>query len=129
MSSLTAHELRSLVTSDGRLKLSIDEAPVPAPGADEVVVRIEAAPLNPSDIISLLGSADVATLRASGSPGRPGRKPMFQYRAWPPWLGGSTGLFPSATKARASWLRPERPRKPCSGARSPLLLSAGATRP
>jgi NADPH2:quinone reductase len=71
MSSLTAHELRSLVTSDGRLKLSIEEAPVPDPGADEVVVRIEAAPLNPSDIINLLGSADVSTLRASGGPGGP----------------------------------------------------------
>jgi NADPH:quinone reductase len=71
MSSLTAHELRSLVTSDGRLKLSIEEAPVPAPGADEVVVRIDAAPLNPSDIINLLGSADVATLRAGSGAGGP----------------------------------------------------------
>ena len=71
MSSLTTHELRSLVTSEGRLKLSIEEAPVPVPGADEVVVRIEAAPLNPSDIVNLLGQADVATLRAGGGPGGP----------------------------------------------------------
>ena len=69
MSSLTAHALHSLVTSDGRLRLSIDEAPAPAPGADEVVVRIDAAPLNPSDIINLLGGADIATLRAAGGPG------------------------------------------------------------
>jgi NADPH:quinone reductase-like Zn-dependent oxidoreductase len=69
MSSLTAHALHSLVTSEGRLKLSIDEAPVPAPGADEVVVRIEAAPLNPSDIGTLLAQADVSTLRAGSSPG------------------------------------------------------------
>jgi NADPH:quinone reductase len=69
MSSLTAHELRSLVTSEGRLKLSIEEAPVPAPGENEVVVRIEAAPLNPSDIGTLLGQADLATLRAGGGPG------------------------------------------------------------
>lgn len=71
MSSHIAHELRSLVTSDGRLKLSVDEASVPAPGADEVVVRIDAAPLNPSDIGTLLGQADLATLRAAGSPGAP----------------------------------------------------------
>jgi NADPH2:quinone reductase len=71
MSSLTAHALHSLVTSDGRLKLSVDEAPVPVPGADEVVVRIDAAPLNPSDIINLLGSADLSTLRAVGGPGGP----------------------------------------------------------
>jgi NADPH2:quinone reductase len=70
MSSLTAHALHSLVTSEGRLKLSIDEAPVPVPGADEVVVRIDAAPLNPSDIGTLLGQADVATLR-NGGPGGP----------------------------------------------------------
>jgi NADPH2:quinone reductase len=71
MSSLTAHALHSLVTSDGRLKLSIAEAPVPVPGADEVVVRIDAAPLNPSDILTLLGQADVATLRAGGGLGGP----------------------------------------------------------
>jgi NADPH2:quinone reductase len=70
MSSLTAHALHSLVTSEGRLKLSIDEAPVPPPGADEVVVRIDAAPLNPSDILTLLGHADLTTLRAGG-PGGP----------------------------------------------------------
>ena len=71
MSSLTAHTLHSLVTSEGRLKLSIEEAPVPVPGTDEVVVRIEAAPLNPSDIGTLLGQADVTTLRAVGSPDAP----------------------------------------------------------
>jgi NADPH2:quinone reductase len=71
MSALTAHALHSLVTSDGRLKLSVDEAPVPVPGADEVVVRIDAAPLNPSDIINLLGAADIETLRAVGGPGAP----------------------------------------------------------
>jgi NADPH2:quinone reductase len=72
MSVLTAHELRSLITSDGRLKLSIAETPVPTPGENEVVVRIEAAPLNPSDIRTLLGQANLATLRAGGSPGAPG---------------------------------------------------------
>ncbi|HEY5203877.1 MAG TPA: NADH oxidase [Roseiarcus sp.] len=72
MSALIAHELRSLITSDGRLKLSIAEAPVPTPGENEVVVRIDAAPLNPSDIRTLLGQANLATLRAGGSPGAPG---------------------------------------------------------
>jgi NADPH2:quinone reductase len=68
---LTSHALRSLVTSDGRLKLSLEEAPVPVPGENEVVVRIGAAPLNPSDILNLLGAADLATLRAAGGVGRP----------------------------------------------------------
>ena len=126
--SLTAHALHSLVTSDGRLKLSIDEAPVPVPGADEVVVRIDAAPLNPSDIINLLGAADIATLRAVGGPGGPAAEADVPKRAWPAWLGGSTTPFPQATKARASWCRPERPRKLCSGARWRSRLSGEATR-
>jgi NADPH:quinone reductase len=67
MTALTAHVMHSLVASDGRLTLSIDETPVPPPGADEVVVRIDAAPLNPSDVLNLLGGADLSTLRAKGA--------------------------------------------------------------
>jgi NADPH:quinone reductase-like Zn-dependent oxidoreductase len=43
-------ELRSKITSDGLLELFLQETPVPEPAADEIVIRIEAAPLNPSDI-------------------------------------------------------------------------------
>jgi NADPH:quinone reductase-like Zn-dependent oxidoreductase len=41
------------------------------PGPDEVVVRVEASPINPSDLGLLLGAADVGTARASGSPEAP----------------------------------------------------------
>ena len=51
----TGLELRSIITSAGELELSLVSAPIPAPKADEVVVRIEAAPLNPSDLGLLLG--------------------------------------------------------------------------
>jgi NADPH:quinone reductase len=71
MASLRSRELRSLITSRGELELSLEEVVVPEPAADEVVVRIEAAPLNPSDIILLLGPADLDTLRASSREGRP----------------------------------------------------------
>ncbi|WP_375381478.1 zinc-binding dehydrogenase [uncultured Sphingomonas sp.] len=64
-------ELRSLVTAAGRLEVSLVDVPVPTLGSDEVLVRIEAAPINPSDLGLLLGPADVATIRAEGGAGRP----------------------------------------------------------
>jgi NADPH2:quinone reductase len=59
-------ELHSRVTSKGELELSLVEVVVPAPGPDEIVVRVQAAPLNPSDMGLLLGPADPATARAIG---------------------------------------------------------------
>jgi NADPH2:quinone reductase len=64
-------ELRTLVSPDGTLRLWLEDVPVPEPAADEVVVRVQAAPLNPSDIGVLFGPADLATLRGSGSVDRP----------------------------------------------------------
>ncbi|MEI9852645.1 MAG: zinc-binding dehydrogenase [Sphingomonas sp.] len=59
-------ELRSKITSAGRLELSLAEAPLRDLAADEVLVRVEAAPINPSDLGLLLGPADVATLARDG---------------------------------------------------------------
>lgn len=64
-------QLRSLVTPQGTLELSLQSLPTPAPGPDEVVVRMEATPINPSDIGLLLGAADVASGVASGTPEQP----------------------------------------------------------
>jgi NADPH:quinone reductase len=64
-------ELRSTTTSGGELELSLVEVPLPGLAPDEVLIRVEAAPLNPSDIGLLLGPADVATARMSGPPDRP----------------------------------------------------------
>ncbi len=66
-----ALELRSLVTSGGTLELSLHEVPVPAPGADEVLVRVEASPINPSDLGLLIASADMTTATVGGTPERP----------------------------------------------------------
>lgn len=66
-----ALELRSLVRRSGELELSLDEVAVPRPAADEVVVRIEASPLNPSDLGLLFGAADMRGAMATGHPGRP----------------------------------------------------------
>jgi NADPH2:quinone reductase len=60
-------QLRSLVKAGGELELSLAAVPTPAPAADEVVVRVEAAPINPSDIGLLFGVADMSQARTAGS--------------------------------------------------------------
>jgi len=64
-------QIRSLVTTSGELQLSLESVEVPEPRADEVVVRIEAAPINPSDLGTLLGAADPASAVLSGTAERP----------------------------------------------------------
>ncbi len=65
-------QLRSLVREDNTLELSLHEYQMPAPGPDEVIVRVEATPLNPSDLALLLGPADIGSARVSGSPATTG---------------------------------------------------------
>ena len=65
--TLKGLELRSLVTADGLLRVSLEPVTVEEPGLGELVVRIEAAPINPSDLGLLLGPADVSTIRAAGT--------------------------------------------------------------
>jgi NADPH2:quinone reductase len=64
-------ELRSKATSGGELELSLVDVPLPELDADQVLLRVEASPINPSDIGLLLGPADVTTARMSGPPERP----------------------------------------------------------
>jgi NADPH:quinone reductase-like Zn-dependent oxidoreductase len=58
----TGLQLRSLIKASGELEISLVDVPTPEPRTDQVVVRIEATPLNPSDIGLLLGAADPATV-------------------------------------------------------------------
>jgi NADPH:quinone reductase-like Zn-dependent oxidoreductase len=67
----TTRAIRSTITADGRLEVSLDEVEVPTPGPDDVLIDVEAAPLNPSDLGVLLGPADVATLESAGTAERP----------------------------------------------------------
>jgi NADPH:quinone reductase-like Zn-dependent oxidoreductase len=71
MSTMTSLELRTKITAEARLELWLEQVTVPKPAADEVVVRIDAAPLNPSDIILLLGPVDPVKIQAGGTPTRP----------------------------------------------------------
>jgi NADPH:quinone reductase-like Zn-dependent oxidoreductase len=63
--------MRSLVTPQGELQLALHEVEVPPPAADEVLLQVEAAPINPSDIGLMFGTADLATLSVDGPPERP----------------------------------------------------------
>ena len=63
----TGLQLHSTMRSSGELELSLVPVAVDAPGEDEVVVRIEAAPINPSDLALLIGPADAASARETGT--------------------------------------------------------------
>jgi NADPH2:quinone reductase len=69
--SATGLQLRTLVTRDGTLELSLVSVPTPQPAEDEVLVRVEASPINPSDLGLLLGGADMTLAKASGSAASP----------------------------------------------------------
>jgi len=58
--------LQSTVTAQGTVELRIAEVPLPAPVEDEIVVRMQAAPINPSDQGNLFGPADLGSLRREG---------------------------------------------------------------
>src|SRR6185312_869209 len=67
----TGLQLRSLVKASGELEISLLSVATPDPAPDEVVVRIEATPINPSDIGLLFGAADLGTATVSGTPDSP----------------------------------------------------------
>jgi NADPH2:quinone reductase len=67
----TGLQLRSLVKSTGDLELSLTSVPTPVPAANEVVVRVEAAPLNPSDLGLLFAGADMTKASQRGTKDQP----------------------------------------------------------
>ena len=67
----TSVQIRTLITPEGKLELSLAEVPVKAPGPDEVVVRVEGTPINPSDLGLLVGGADMSTAKQGGTKERP----------------------------------------------------------
>jgi NADPH:quinone reductase-like Zn-dependent oxidoreductase len=97
--TFTGRELRSTLKDDGTLTLSLETVRVDDPGDDEIVVRVEAAPINPSDLGLLLGPADVATLSASAGTDGPelhfavpkGRLGAFKARLGQSMAAGNEG--------------------------------------
>ena len=67
-----ALELRSTLSDDGIVTLAVRSTEVPAPGDDQVVVRVEAAPINPSDLGMLFAGGDADASLAAGDGMYPG---------------------------------------------------------
>jgi NADPH:quinone reductase len=67
----TMRQLRTTVKADGTLELTLVDTEIPRLREDEVLVRVEASPINPSDLGLLFGAADLTTLRVSGTADRP----------------------------------------------------------
>lgn len=80
-------QLRSLVRASGELELSLAELPIPTPAADEVLVNIQATPINPSDIGLMFGAADMSTAVQSGTAQRPVVTATIPERAMPAMAG------------------------------------------
>lgn len=66
-----ALRLQSLVRADQTVELSLQPVEVPQPGPDQVLVRVEATPINPSDLGLLLAGADVSAAFWGGTADRP----------------------------------------------------------
>jgi len=67
----TGLQLHSTVKAGGSLELSLVEVDIPELGENDVLVRVGAAPINPSDMGLMFGPADMATARQGGSAERP----------------------------------------------------------
>ena len=92
---MNARELHSTLSADGTLRLTIDTIELGEPGPDEVIVRVEAAPLNPTDIYLMLSMADLARATvadgALSAPVPPGVTSVFAGRIGKPLPVGSEG--------------------------------------
>ena len=64
-------QLQSTIMSEGKLNIALADVPMPQPKDNEVVVRIEATPINPSDLGLLFGMADMTTAEVTGTAKRP----------------------------------------------------------
>lgn len=67
----TGLQLRSLIKASGELEVSLAQVAVAEPAADEIVVRVEATPINPSDLGLLFGAGDMSNAKASGTAAQP----------------------------------------------------------
>jgi NADPH2:quinone reductase len=88
----TGLQLRTLVNADGELQLSLTQVPTPVPKPNEVLVRVEAAPINPSDLGLLFAGIDVTKAEQRGNPREPlivGRVPEAALRGLAARVGHS----------------------------------------
>ena len=68
MTSTVSKEIRTEINEEGKLYLSITTSDVPVPGDDEVLIKVEASPINPSDLGLLISfAADLSNISTTGS--------------------------------------------------------------
>ena len=100
MSMQTSNEIRSTVTSDCAVEISIVSTPVPVPSENEVLIKVEAAPINPSDLALLISfAADLDNIEFSGEDEtpkttikiRPGLMAALKGRVDQPMSAGNEG--------------------------------------
>ena len=104
----TTLEIRSTVTDDGSVTMTLGEADVRAPADHEVTVRIEAAPINPSDLGTMIARADVSTAQAIG-----GDVPGVRLDLSPAALAAQAGRVGKAT--------------PCGNEGGGVVVAAGSS--
>ena len=83
-------QMQSCVHENGTIECALVETVVDAPGPDEVLVEIEASPINPSDLGLMFGAADLGTARETERDGRPAvilDVPPAAMRAMAPRVG------------------------------------------
>jgi NADPH:quinone reductase-like Zn-dependent oxidoreductase len=82
-------QLQSTLESDGTLTVRLAEAEVPQPGPGEALIRVEAAPINPSDLMTMLSAVDPSHGQASGS----ANEPRLTFRLSPEAAAARSGRF------------------------------------
>ncbi len=87
-------QLRSLVRANGELELSLVALPIPTPAVDEVLVKVQATPINPSDIGLMFGAADMTAAVQSGTAERPVVTARVPERAMPAMAGRAGESMP-----------------------------------
>ena len=103
----TSLEVRSTVTDDGVVTMAVGETEVPEPAPHEVTIRIEAAPINPSDLGTMFAGADLSTAIALDGP-----------------AGVQATLPPAAVAANAGRLDKAMP---CGNEGAGVVVAAGSS--
>jgi len=60
-------QLTSTIKENATLEIGLSEIEKPVPGSDDVLIEVQATPINPSDLGTLIGAGDLTTIRSEGS--------------------------------------------------------------
>lgn len=85
-------QIRTLIKPEGELELSLAEVEIPTPGPTDIIIKVEATPINPSDLGLLVGAGDISTAVQSGTADRPvitAKVPEASMRAMKARIGES----------------------------------------